>query len=338
MRFFRPSATFLAWWLAGIALAAAWLGQAAAKDWNVVTLNNRQYVTDQNVASFYGTSLSSSGKDRIFNHPNLQMKWTIGVEQIYVNNVKFNLSFPVAETSGMALLSVVDLAKLIDPVVRPSYIKKPIPFEMVVVDPGHGGHDPGAKGRKGLEKDYNLDLSIRLAHALQKLGFKVVMTRQDDRFLTLGQRVAIANSYKRAIFISIHHNSGERSAMGVETFALPPQGTTSTGAEDEGAGWTAAMNGNVRDAENIALATAVHAHVIHDLAPLDRGVKRARFHVLSGITIPAILYEGGFLTNSNDAARIHDAAYRQRTAETIANAVMKFKMAVGGTSGGGGKR
>ena len=300
-----------------------------AKEWKVISINGREYVTAQNVAQFYKIEhFSRNGKDRIFQHPNLIMQWRPGSQSIYVNSIKFNLSFPVVEANGHALLSTVDLAKLIDPVIRPSYIRKPILFDTVVIDPGHGGHDTGAKGRKGYEKNYNLDLAIRLKHALERRGFRTVMTRMDDRFISLGQRVAIANAQKRAIFISIHHNSsGSRAAVGVETFALAPQGTASTNGGSSG--WSSSLSGNIRDAENIALATAVHAHAIHDLKPVDRGIKRARFNVLCGINKPAILYEGGFLTNQTEAAKVHDPAYRQRTAESIANAVVKFKNAVG---------
>ncbi len=303
---------------------------ALSRDWHIIKVNGRDYVSASNVAQFYKIErLSRKGADFIFEHPNLIMRWTTGSQAIFVNNIKFNLSFPVVGAEDNALLSTVDLAKLIDPVIRPSYIKKPITFDTVVIDPGHGGHDTGAKGRKGYEKNYNLDLSMRLKLALEKRGFRTLMTRSDDRFITLGQRVAIANAQNRAIFISIHHNSsGSRSASGIETFALAPQGTASTN-DDERSYWSSSLSGNIRDAENIALATAVHAHLIHDLKPVDRGVKRARFNVLRGINKPAILVEAGFLTNAVEAAKVHDPAYRQRQAESIANAVVKFQAAVG---------
>ncbi len=317
-------------WLFSLLFSFLLAASAQAGDWQIVTKSGREYVSAQNVAKFYKIEkLSKSGNDFIFQHPSLIMKWTTGSQKMYVNNILFNLSFSIEPHGGGALISTVDLAKLIDPVVRPSFIKKPIIFDTVVVDPGHGGHDPGATGKHGVEKDYNLDLSLRLKAALQARGFKVVMTRSDDRFLELGHRVAIANAQKRSIFISIHHNSTKaRSAKGVETFALPPQGTAATHGSSR-SGWSTALSGNTRDAENIALATAVHSHVINDLKPVDRGIKRARFNVLTGITKPAILYEGGFLTNASEAALIHDAAYRQRAAESIANAVVKFKSAVG---------
>ena len=89
------------------------------------------------------------------------------------------------------------------------------------------------------------------------------------------------------------------------------------------------MDGNIRDKENIALATSVHAHVVHDLKSIDRGIKRARFNVLRGINKPAILFEGGFITNSTEGAKIDQDAHRLRLANSIAVAVEKFQGAVG---------
>jgi len=312
-------------------LAAALLAPAGlqSRDWQVYNLGGREYISDENVAKFYQFErFAKEGPVRVFHHPTLVMTWRIGSEAIYVKNIKFNLSFPVVEHNGMAMLSTVDLAKLVDPVLRPSYIKKPITFDTVVIDPGHGGHDSGAVGPFGREKDYALDTGLRLREELHKRGFKTVMTRETDVFLTLSQRVAIANAQRSAIFISIHYNSsGGRDASGIETFALAPQGTRSTHG---GSPWNTLLSGNLRDAENIALATAVHAHVIHDLKTVDRGIKRARFNVLRGINKPAILFEGGFVSNRAEAQLIHDAAYRQRIAESISQAVVNFRAAVGG--------
>jgi N-acetylmuramoyl-L-alanine amidase len=299
-----------------------------AKDWDIYTLGGREYVSDENVAKFYGFErFAKQGDDRLFRHPTLIMTWRVGSESIYVNNIKFNLSFPIVENGGMAMLSTVDLAKLVDPVVRPSYIRKPIIFDTVVIDAGHGAHDSGAKGPYGREKDYTLDTALRLERQLQERGFKTIMTRREDVFLTLGQRVDIANRQKSAIFISIHYNSsGAKTANGIETYALAPQGTrTHVG----GSPWNSPLTGNVSDAENIALATAVHAHVISDIKAVDRGIKRARFNVLRGINKPGILFEGGFVTNPAEAKLINEPEHRERLASSIADAVVRFKTAVG---------
>ncbi|MDF1811727.1 MAG: N-acetylmuramoyl-L-alanine amidase [Verrucomicrobiales bacterium] len=325
-----PRLTFFQLFILPISyLLFATTSSPAAGDWSIVRIKDQEYVTATNAATFYNMeSFVRKGNDRLFQRPDINMKWTIGTQLIYVNEVKFNLSLPVVEYKGHALISTTDLVKLIDPVVRPNYISKSFDFDTVVIDPGHGGIDSGAKGRRGLEKDYNLDLSLRLKAELEKRGFRTVMTRSNDSFITLAQRVAIANAQRRAIFISIHYNSsGTRSASGVETFALAPQGTAPTHKDPKSA-LPSSLNGNAQDAANIALATAVHAHVILAFNPVDRGIKRGTFQVLRGINKPAILYEGGFLTNPTEEAKIHHPAYRQHTALTIATAIEKFKSVV----------
>ena len=321
----RTLATALALCLIGALLAP--VSRICAAEWSVVKIGGRDYVSDENVKAFYRFErYVVSGGDRLFKHPTLIMRWKTGSQSLYINNILFSLSFPIAEQNGHAHISTIDLAKLVDPVLRPSYIKKPIRFNTVIIDPGHGDHDSGAKGVYGWEKNYTLDLSMRLKKELESRGFKTRMTRTTDIFLSLGQRVEIANSLDNAIFVSIHFNSsGSRSASGIETYALAPQGTAST---DGSAAWSSFLNGNVRDAENIALATAVHAHVIHELKTPDRGIKRARFNVLRGINKPAILFEGGFITNATEGKKIHTEAYRDELAKSIANAVVKFQKAV----------
>ncbi|NNE94375.1 MAG: N-acetylmuramoyl-L-alanine amidase [Verrucomicrobiales bacterium] len=328
----RPRNTSQFFRISSAVFGAAVLLFLAAEDafgqWKIQKVNGRDYVTDENVNSFYKFErFARDGNDRLFRHPSLIMRWKVGSQAIYINNIKFNLSFPIAEKGGKAMISTIDLAKLVDPVLRPSYIRKPIIFDTVVIDAGHGAHDSGAKGVKGYEKDYALDLSIRLEAELKKLGFKTEMTRRTDKFLTLSQRVAFANKQKNAIFVSIHFNSsGNTSASGIETYSLAPQGTASTNG---GNASSTLLTGHRRDAENIALATSVHAHVIHELKTIDRGIKRARFNVLRGINKPAILFEGGFITNPTEGTKIDDAAYRQQLAASMASAIIKFQTAVG---------
>jgi N-acetylmuramoyl-L-alanine amidase len=322
---------------AGIALPA-WLGalvssgggKANAKDeWTIIKYNGGEYVADKNVHAFYRfETFAPSGNDRVFRSKTVLMRWKVGTQDIYINNIKFSLSFPVVESGGKALISVIDLAKLIDPVLRPKYIQRKNKITTVVIDPGHGAHDSGAKGVYGYEKDYALSLGLRLRKTLEARGFKIKMTRSTDTFLSLNQRVAYANKVDNAIFVSVHFNSsGNRSASGIETYALAPQGTASTNG---GGASGSTHNGNVRDAENIALATAVHAMVIHRINAIDRGIKRARFNVLRGINKPAILFEGGFITNSSEGRKIHTEAYLDQLASSIAEAIVRFQTVLGG--------
>jgi N-acetylmuramoyl-L-alanine amidase len=262
------------------------------------------------------------------------MKWSPGADDIFINNVKFCLSFPIEDRNGEAMVSRVDLAKLLHPIIRPSHIQNAAPFNTVVIDAGHGGEDSGAVGPYGSEKNYTLDTAFRLKKRLEAAGYKTVLTRSTDVFITRPGRVAIANKYPTAIFVSIHFNSFGSSAAGLETFALAPAGTANTDKALKESDFSM-RRGNERDSENIALATAVHANCLARLRGIDRGVKRDRFDVLTGILRPGILVEGGFVSNPAEGAKIHRPEYRENLAEAILGGIQNYRKALlRGRSGG----
>ncbi len=298
--------------------------------WQIVKISGRDYVTGESIHSFYRfSSYKVDGKHVWLRSNNLILKATIGSQEMLINNIKFILSFPVQESGGRALFSRLDLCKLIDPVLRPTYITDAEPFDTIVVDAGHGGHDVGARGVYGYEKDFALKMSYSVRDALQKKGFKVILSRPNDSFVTLGGRVAIANATPRSIFISLHFNSGGSAATGIETFALTPQG--SAASLERGGGFNAyGLTGNSHDSANIALATAVHAMVISRFKFVDRGIKRAQWSVLTGCKRPGILFEGGFVTNGNECRLIASDTYRASVAGAIADAVVNYRTALRG--------
>ena len=213
---------------------------------------------------------------------------------------------------------------------RPTYITDGEPFDTVVIDAGHGGHDAGARGVYGYEKDFALKMSYVLKDALQKKGFKVILSRPNDTFVSLGGRVAIANATPRSIFISLHFNSGGSAASGIETFALTPQGSAASLERGGGFNYNG-TTGNSHDSANIALATAVHAMVISRFKFVDRGIKRAQWSVLTGCKRPGILFEGGFVTNGNECRLIASDTYRSSVAGAIADAVVNYRTALRGS-------
>lgn len=298
--------------------------------WQIVKISGRDYVTGESIHSFYRfSSYKVDGKHVWLRSNNLILKATIGSQEMLINNIKFILSFPVQESGGRALFSRLDLCKLIDPVLRPTYITDAEPFDTIIVDAGHGGHDVGARGVYGYEKDFALKMSYSVRDALQKKGFKVILSRPNDSFVTLSGRVAIANATPRSIFISLHFNSGGSAATGIETFALTPQG--SAASLERGGGFNAyGLTGNSHDSANIALATAVHAMVISRFKFVDRGIKRAQWSVLTGCKRPGILFEGGFVTNGNECRLIASDTYRASVAGAIADAVVNYRTALRG--------
>ena len=164
----------------------------------------------------------------------------------------------------------------------------------VVVDAGHGGHDRGGiPGQRIAEKEMTLDVAQRLKKILAGNGYPVVMTRENDVFIPLGTRTAIANSYRNAIFVSVHFNSAKRvGADGIETYFY--------------------------DRDSLPLASAVHHFVAGGAPSPNRGVRRRGYYVLRRARVPAVLVECGFLTNPTEAAYIQKPSYRQKLAEEIA--------------------
>ncbi len=313
-------------------LAPAALACAApvltAFDWKLLQSEGRDYISAADIQKFYGfPRLQREGRHLWFRSTQLVMRWTTGTDDIYINNVKFCLSFPVLERDGKLFVSRMDLSKLIDPIIKPSHIQNATIFDTVVLDPGHGGVDSGAVGALGAEKGYALDTAFRLKRKLEALGFKVVLTRSSDVFIERTQRVAIANKTAKAIFVSLHYNAYTPAAHGFETFALAPQGTANTDKSLKESDMQG-RRGNERDSENIALATAVHANCLYRLRSVDRGVKRHRFDVLAGIQRPAILVEGGFVSNATEGARIHKPEFRELLAESIAGGIQKYRKAL----------
>ncbi len=167
----------------------------------------------------------------------------------------------------------------------------------VVIDAGHGGHDRGGiPGQRVAEKDMTLDVAQRLKRVLAASGYRVVMTRDSDVFVSLGGRVAIANSYPNALFVCIHFNSANRmGAGGIETYFY--------------------------SRDSLPLASAVHYFVAGGAPSSNRGVRRRGYYVLRKTNIPAVLVECGFLTNPTEAAYAQTASYRQKLAEEIAAGV-----------------
>ena len=313
-----------------IFLLLATVHALALGDWNLLKYEGRDYVTLANIGQFYQLgALQQSGSNLFLRSGSRCLRGQLGSPEFYINNLKFILSYPVAEVGGQPSLSRMDLTKLLEPVLRPSRIPNSIKVNTIILDPGHGGHDNGATSLFGNEKSYSLDVALRTRDLLRAAGFQVYMTRSTDRFVPLEERAAFASRFPNALFISIHFNSSGNEATGVETFTLAPRGVPSMAADGPALSDFIPCPGNGRDAENIALACATHATLVYNSAMFDRGIKRARFVVLRDSLTPGVLIEGGFLSNPNDARRIATAAYRQQMAGSILQAVQNYRNAVG---------
>jgi len=304
---------------------------ARAGDWSLLSYAGRDYVTMRNVADFYGLENYRQVSNTLtLGSPGRSLRGAIGSNELYINGLKFILSYPIADAGGDPIVSRMDLTKVIEPVLRPSRIQNAARIDSVVLDPGHGGYDNGAMSAWGCEKSYALDVALRARALLEAQGLTVFMTRSTDEFIPLEDRVRFANMHPTALFISIHFNSdpGGGGASGIETYTLAPRGVPSMAADGPMLSDLRPNPGNVCDGENMALACATHASMIYHSRLFDRGIKRARFVVIRDVTIPGVLIEGGFLSNPGDAALIATPMYREEEAQSIALAVRNYRNAV----------
>ena len=213
----------------------------------------------------------------------------------------------------------------------------------VVVDAGHGGRDTGALGPRGTrEKDVALAIAKALAVKLKALGFTVILTRQDDRYLTLDERTRIANEARADLFVSIHCNAARRRTLsGIETWTLNVASNRYAARlasfENADADRSAsdlrliladlATRANTDDSRDIAQSVQsalVRAMRSRGEKVTDHGIKHALFYVLLGARMPAILVETGFISNPGEESRLRNRERQRAAAEAIANGVREF--------------
>lgn len=241
------------------------------------------------------------------------------------------LQYPLTpELLRAGVLHRQDAVGIADVVCRPYlYLANATVSGPILLDPGHGGMDGGAKGLYGLlEKELTLDVARRVRARLAVAGLKVELTREDDRLIELDARSARAAARGASLFVSIHFNAAtETESRGVETYVLPAAGFPPTAAVRSGiSNRYAATPGNAFDAANAALGYQLQRHLVRVAGTQDRGLKRARFLVLRDAPCPAALVECGFLTNPVDAALIANPAHRQRLAEGIARGILEYHL------------
>jgi len=214
------------------------------------------------------------------------------------------------------------------PLLKPS-IKYFPKTTTVVIDPGHGGSDPGSTSiyNRKPEKDYTLDIARRLYSLLTAGGWNVVLTRTNDVRVERASRVAISEKAGANIFISIHLNYFEKSksVSGIETYCLTPTGLPSGFNRGFADNVENVYSNNGYDRQNILLAAQIQSALVRGLNSVDRGVKRARFlEVLQNQKCAAVLIEAGFLSNVREATLLDSEQHRQMIAESIYKGIVKF--------------
>ena len=255
----------------------------------------------------------------------VRLKFEDHDRSFFLDGVRVFLGEPTVGYQGSLWVSKIDVIKTVGPLLRPDEhaAQLPPPPRLIVLDAGHGGTDDGTSNKqlKLLEKNLTLDTVRRLERLLVARGYRVILTRAEDRYVSLDQRDAIADAAHADLFVSVHFNATAPEVHGVETWVMTPQFQTSTEVENDKSMIPVAYPGNRQDFANILLGYALHRRVLASLGTGDRGLKRRRLAVLRMLNCPGVLVESAYLSNEAEARRVATPEYRERIATAIADAV-----------------
>jgi len=310
----------------------------AAKLWPFVRLRGADYVSLKDVAKHFGLKLAwgkptltqtlADSRGVRFNFENNQRDFFLDGQRIF-------MGAPVLLEKDGLWISKLDLIKIVAPLFRPNERAALLPAtapRTIVLDAGHGGIDPGTENKKlGLnEKTLALDVVLRLRKLLEREGWKVLLTRSDDRELSrskivdLQMRADFANRHAADLFLSIHFNAADAAVSGVEVYSLPAQFMLSSSSDRKDELTDQVFPNNRFDYANLLLGAALHRSLLATLKTPDRGYKRARWGVLRPVECPAVLVECAYLSNTAEAGRAATPEFRQKVAEAISDGVRNY--------------
>ncbi len=314
-----------------------------------VKLDRKQYVPLIVVCEQYNLSWDWDGFSKIITVKNLKSNAKLFPNSglILFNNEVVDLKSQVKIHNGQIMVPESFL-RLFTKEEPPLQLRRKSAFSIrkIVIDAGHGGKDPGAVGRMGIqEKDIVLDIALRLKNELTKYGVEVVLTRDADVFYELKKRTEIANREKADFFISVHVNAARTSSVhGFEAYYLSTAYDDFSKAvqirenaaikfeEDSDYEYSSDLNVTLWDMilsenriESIEMANSISDELKRALKLNTRYIRGARFHVLKGANMPAVLLEMGYITNKNEAMHLNNAYYRQMLAEAVAAGIVRYK-------------
>lgn len=314
---------------------------AASLLWPVTSLRGADYIDVRNIARRYDlkATWSKSGQEMtVGDKSGARFVFEDRQRDFYFDGLRVFLGEAVLQEKDTLWISKLDVIKTVAPLFRPVDHVALLPDHMprtIVLDPGHGGADPGKENHKYKinEKTLTLDVAMRLQKLLEIQGWRVVLTRIDDTRLANDQardlqlRADFANEQKADLFISIHFNAVEKYAervTGVETYVMSPKSMLSTSSEKKDEMTDVAFPGNRLDYANLLLGEQLHRAMIGTLKVPDRGYKRARFSVLRFITCPGALVECAYLSSDAEARLAATPEYRQKIAQALAAGLQNY--------------
>lgn len=234
-----------------------------------------------------------------------------------LGGIPLSLSHPLARDSrGSLLISRLDWVMWLDPILRPTYIEHREPISTVIIDAGHGGRDSGSSFEGSSEKEVTLLVAQELRSRLEKAGFRVVLTRNGDFFVSDQQRVDTAREVPQAIFLSLHVNSADPAARGPEVYRLAPPEDAAHPAP-----------GNAEDARNAALSYALESALSSAAERVGAGCCYAHYSLLSSLRIPAVWVELGYGSHPLEAKLLVSQEYRGKLADALVRGITAFARA-----------
>jgi len=286
------------------------------------------------------TSWEAPGKTMQLQNQYCTITGTLSERILRINNEPVALGYPIVQKQGVFYLSKSDFDSQLFPLLSPGQIPGPVPgLHRIVIDPGHGGNDPGTEVFPGgktpvagsnvkaldNEKTHTLEVGILLAAELRKRGYEVILTRTTDFNVEKVDRTAVANKANADLFISVHFNEADQDYVnGTEVLVQTPPGQAST-AQKITEATKEVSPGNRFDAWNIIAGFSMERAVTKALGTVNRGVKREHLAVLKGLNMPGLLVECEFLSNPAARAKINTADFRQKIAVAIADGVDLYK-------------
>lgn len=291
-----------------------------------VAAGSERYVYLKDLAKFYGLTLQTpSGRKMHIRGKWCDMTFETESRETIINNTQVWLHAPVRKIKGYWSITESDAKKVVDPIIRPYAYLGGRGYKVVVLDPGHGGKDVGARGRRGVEEKRSvLDIAKRVRVHLANEGVKVYLTRDGDRFIPLEERSQKAAKWGADVFVSIHLNAAaNRTPRGIETFTLAVPGFASTAASESWASSTI-FTGNRFDHSSNLLGYYIQQNLKSAVRGEDRGLRRARFMVLKNAPCPAALVECGFLSNPYEEEAMLSSDHREAIARGISKGILEF--------------
>jgi N-acetylmuramoyl-L-alanine amidase len=314
-----------------VVLALLYLGAFPAAALFSTSARADRLVTIREIASKLNLTVTQPAKKILLQNQTNTVELSTEGREARINGQLVWLNAPPSRSWGRWCVTETDAQKILLPLLSPATYLKGYGTAVVVLDPGHGGNDPGACSPRGLvEPRIALDIAKRVRAKLIAEGFRAYLTRDVDRFIDLAMRPHLAAVHQADLFVSIHLNAAaNHESRGVETYALTSPSYPST----SDAGGTNPKNGicypgNARDAQNNIFGSFIQRNVCASAKTEDRGLRHARFVVIKDAPCVAALVECGFLSNPGDERRLMTDEHRDAIATGIAKGIIEYGHAV----------